>query len=936
MRRMRTIFRACTASLVSCALALAMPMGALGVTAGDAVAAANGIEAPGAALSWELGSPVASSVRADFDVGTGTLELTLAEGCGSSAMADFATAADVPWAAAAPAVQKLVLPEGLTTIGANAFAGMTGLSSVKVPSTVTAVGERAFADCAMAAIDLTACDKLEQIGTGALCQEADGLTVYVARTQYEEAAALVSPASGSAGAWEAGNANPATTALAVADGGSFPEGAEFAAGELCANLQRDGYNFICWCTDPALMHPASDWKPISQHVTYYAKTRAWDVVESPVEYPGYQGFDQQVLLCDASQLPRKVAKQPGVTYYGETASCFDNRFDEPLNGNKNIDFAFATARGSNTNGGDGSYYLSYTLGYISVLDEDGNTVASYSEGNGTLKLRKAIFEGDESKTSGNYITAVRIGLDARTLEAGTYTLRFGAEIGANNGLSFLGKAVDFRFQVDRPVEYELSYSPSGKAVTGISPCAGIDYSVDVALPGDVTAVEAGAFQGAGFVRSVTLPASVAAVGDRAFADMPALEWVKSLSAAADAPAFGAEVFAGSGGDGGLTLYGYSSATSVQAAADAYDNVAFAPIDSGIYANGVLVKAGAAVKLMADAPTAVFTVFAGGQDVTGNCRAYLTNTNVVRHVSPQAGEWHKVTARANGSCELVICSADGGELGTVLLKASGFAAAGGEEQQAVTAGQGNGCTIRMTGVGSKNADPKVTVRAYDERSTLYYDDYLGTKVQAGVASFTFQLAGPGTAWGIDRWDWDDWTSNHLSPFIKLVGSKGKTLATVGNGLYWITLTDSNEITLGVEPGVMTPGKTYTLVAEAGLTGHNVAASLLKPVHWTFTAKKTALSNCSIRPIANQKYTGKALKPAVRVLCPVPERSLWSSAMGCAVTTAATSKALPKAGYTVSYSNNTKLGKAKVKVKGTTAFSGTLKATFKIVRKVAKQK
>ena len=43
--------------------------------------------------------------------------------------------------------QRIVLPEGLTKVGKDAFKGCTALSEVVFPSTLESVEERAFAGC---------------------------------------------------------------------------------------------------------------------------------------------------------------------------------------------------------------------------------------------------------------------------------------------------------------------------------------------------------------------------------------------------------------------------------------------------------------------------------------------------------------------------------------------------------------------------------------------------------------------------------------------------------------------------------------------------------------------------------------------------------------------------------------------------------------------
>ncbi len=77
-----------------------------------------------------------------FDESAGTLTIT-----GSGAMYSYSSPYDVPWGAYRERITELVLPEGLTSIGSNAFFGCTKLKSVTIPSGVTGIGKTAFANC---------------------------------------------------------------------------------------------------------------------------------------------------------------------------------------------------------------------------------------------------------------------------------------------------------------------------------------------------------------------------------------------------------------------------------------------------------------------------------------------------------------------------------------------------------------------------------------------------------------------------------------------------------------------------------------------------------------------------------------------------------------------------------------------------------------------
>ncbi|MBO4352361.1 MAG: leucine-rich repeat protein, partial [Eggerthellaceae bacterium] len=636
---------------------------------------------------------------------------------GEGAMRDFESADDVPWAARASDITSVELPDGLETVGSFAFAGLSNASytSVKVPASVTAIGACAFADCPnLVAVDMTEATLIARVGDGAFCSQASGMTVYVASA---EAATHVTAATIEDGAYVGGTTLADTTALAIANGGAFADGTAFSSGVLARPLVKDGYTFVAWTTDASLMHPDPGWHAMATGC-YYAKfetSAGW--LDDPVDYPGYQGLDQQVRLLDPDELPA-VEVAGGILFYGENDQAFVNGFAEPFDGDADIKFAFSIARGSAANGGDGTYQKTFTLPYVSIVDSNGTTVASWEGGNGTLKLFDLLFDATPGKQQGNTITAFTMGVYGGTLDAGAYKLVFDKGLGANNGISFLGKNVEFSFEVTR----------SG------------------ATPGD----------------EVDLP-------------------------------------------------------------------------DGIYVNGIAIQNGGTVALSPKEPTATVQVVRGRTDVTRLYSGYITNTNVVFHGGTAPSLWAEMAAQANGACEVILRTSAGIEYARMGLQVSGFEQDGSTEPSQLATGtfQGNGATICLMRVG----DEAATVSTVDFDETLeYFDDYVAEPVAVTGGTFTLALGGPGMYWDESRWDWDDWTANHLNPYLRLLDEHGVTVATVGGGLHWVDLGTSNSITLGVDEGVMQDGATYTLVADAMLTGHNVAASLQKAVHWTFTAQE----------------------------------------------------------------------------------------------------
>lgn len=67
---------------------------------------------------------------------------------GSGAMTNYSAASNAPWYAYKSSVKSVVIKDGVTSIGTNAFYGYAGITgSVVIPDSVTAVGKNAFYQC---------------------------------------------------------------------------------------------------------------------------------------------------------------------------------------------------------------------------------------------------------------------------------------------------------------------------------------------------------------------------------------------------------------------------------------------------------------------------------------------------------------------------------------------------------------------------------------------------------------------------------------------------------------------------------------------------------------------------------------------------------------------------------------------------------------------
>ena len=96
------------------------------------------IEEPGGILIWEIGSPVAAAVIATLENNTLTIS-------GTGKMADFISG--MPWNSYKTSITKVVIEDGVTTIGGYAFGNCSDLKSVSIPSSITIIGTDAFFGC---------------------------------------------------------------------------------------------------------------------------------------------------------------------------------------------------------------------------------------------------------------------------------------------------------------------------------------------------------------------------------------------------------------------------------------------------------------------------------------------------------------------------------------------------------------------------------------------------------------------------------------------------------------------------------------------------------------------------------------------------------------------------------------------------------------------
>lgn len=96
--------------------------------------------APGVIYENELGGECGDNARWSFSDGTLTIS-------GSGAAAAYNTGTGAPWSEFAGDIKSVVIEEGITEIGANAFYNIPSITSLELPESLEKIGSSAFSDC---------------------------------------------------------------------------------------------------------------------------------------------------------------------------------------------------------------------------------------------------------------------------------------------------------------------------------------------------------------------------------------------------------------------------------------------------------------------------------------------------------------------------------------------------------------------------------------------------------------------------------------------------------------------------------------------------------------------------------------------------------------------------------------------------------------------
>ena len=130
-------------SIKTLAARTAMTLALMLLTTATAWAAVGDVVGSGTCgdkLTWTLTENEDAAVTYNSNTFT-ALTLTIT---GTGAMADYASGSDTPWWNDKIGITRLVLPDGLTHVGSDAFYGLYFATSVTLPAAVTSIGNDAF------------------------------------------------------------------------------------------------------------------------------------------------------------------------------------------------------------------------------------------------------------------------------------------------------------------------------------------------------------------------------------------------------------------------------------------------------------------------------------------------------------------------------------------------------------------------------------------------------------------------------------------------------------------------------------------------------------------------------------------------------------------------------------------------------------------------
>ncbi len=173
---------------------------------------------------------------------------------GTGNMPEWSWGSSAPWFSSRSSITKVVIENGVTSIGDYAFYALSALTSIEIPTSVTSIGEGAFEECCcLTSIELPA--GLTAIGLIAFdnCTALESITIDAENEYYssDERGVLFNKDKTILIKYPAGNEN---TSYTVPDGVTSIEGWSFSdctileSLEIPASVTSIGGGVFHWCT----------------------------------------------------------------------------------------------------------------------------------------------------------------------------------------------------------------------------------------------------------------------------------------------------------------------------------------------------------------------------------------------------------------------------------------------------------------------------------------------------------------------------------------------------------------------------------------------------------------------------------------------------------------------------------------------------------------
>ncbi len=370
----------------------------------------------GADINWKVeffdknGASVAPELVADssskVDVKEGTLTVT-----GTGAMFDFANAdnTDLPWYKYYNFITKIVIGEGITSVGNNAFFGLSKVKEVVFPESLERIGSSSFANCSGKAWRyLSLPSNLKTIGESAF-----------ANTSFKEV--VLNDGLETIGAHAFNGANTMRTIVvptslksielaAFHPGSSGGTSNTHALSKVYYKGTREQFDQInialdnIWFVDLPTIYIYTEDEAVGNTGAYwhYAENSAGEVTANPVQYcytinyllpSGKVPFDSQYIpvspVMDANgdivTDDDGIAKLEGII----TEAIINARESLTYHNMKFVGFKAQGSAPAFLSVGDKiTADLSYTAERGNILSDGGGIIWSYDSGSGTLTISK--------------------------------------------------------------------------------------------------------------------------------------------------------------------------------------------------------------------------------------------------------------------------------------------------------------------------------------------------------------------------------------------------------------------------------------------------------------------------------------------------------------------------------------------------------------------